>query len=67
MKAAVQYLKQPAAVFFSVTPTVQKETLLFYFFFPFVKCCDQKQEKEKTYMPYAYIRSTGLLKIERPM
>lgn len=57
MKAAVQYSKLPAAVFCSVTPTVQKETQQekVLSFFHFMKRYSQKQEKKKTirYMPYA--------------
>jgi len=57
VKAAVQYSKLPAAMFCSVTPTVQKETQdeKILPFFHFTKSYSQKQEKKKHYMLYAYI------------
>lgn len=52
MKAAVQYSKLPAAVFCSVTPTVQRETQEkkgVLPFFHFTNSYSQKQEKKKLY------------------
>lgn len=54
MKAAVQYSKLPAAVFCSVTPTVQNETQekKVFTFFSLYERLQPKAREEKNYMLY---------------